>query len=64
VKLACTDEDFREIGRVGSEMQAESVFQPLCWWVVFCLFGVFLSGFAKLVSLLICIANMVLLLFM
>lgn len=65
MNLVCTDEDFREIRREGSEMQAESVFQPLCWWDVFCLFGVFLSGFPKCVSLpLICMANMVVLLFM
>lgn len=38
-------------------------FQPLCRWVAFCLFGVFLSGFAKHVSLLICMANVVVLLF-
>lgn len=61
------DQDFREIRRVGREMKADSVFQPLCWLVVFCLcvcFFFLLSGFPNCVSLLlICIANMVVLLF-
>lgn len=63
MSLVCTDEDFREIRRAGSRTQVESVFQPLCQWVDFGL-G-FLSRFPKHVSLpLICIAKLVVLLFM
>lgn len=34
--MVYTDQVFREIRRVGSEMKADSVFQPFCCWAAFC----------------------------